>query len=872
MAKESSMPNTPNPDQIKSQITNTLPALPQAEVSHFVDKAAQLDNGTMTREELLNLLIADPQIAHLFSEMERQIQHGGTSLGANNTIGQMGDAVGGNKIEGDSVTGDKIDASGAQGTIANANGPIIQNFYNGSFDAKLLIDLIRGTPAPAPPAEPRDPTIDRYKQQFAAALESLPAPGKKYDFPLTFRDVSSNSVPDESSVGIPIEQLITQVQASPLIILRGAAGSGKSTAMQRMAEVIVKNNFASILPIYIELRRLKPDALQSLSDDLEDDADPEQYLEPLLGASIVLLNTAKLKGLVDHVRSLQSGMLLVIVDGLNEIYGEEAADSILKRLTTYITGCDVGAGVLVTDRITPRDAINQQWKVAQIERLTLEVVLEQFRAKQIDAIYGQLTDNDRTLLQTPYFLDYALTHNTSRLSSASEAIATFFEELGFADDTLDRMAKAAFDAYKKQCGSKFDVQQFEQVVKPETFRRLLDEGVVIVLSDEEDAQSVAAEAAPQAQFDHPLKHDYLAARYLAQNTTEWTPESLDVVSFDSNSFDALAMTLELLQNEAQCDTFIQRVHNWNWAAALVCIAKAMRTGSGRHSQKIQFAVLAIVAEKLFDQVQQTRVRASEVLALFPEAIAAPYKQVRSLGELYTLVQQQVQSEARYQDSETWFANWRDLFVRFDSPTFGEPDLKQIVSTQAIIGWTAANVFRRFKLSDVDVRQLRAYYDACRACDFHDWRASTIRSRVVHALGATDTRPVVDLLFNALNQDTYLWARIGAARSLVEIAALTTDAELRRFVIDTLMQMVNDAESKTLAIKTLREIGQSAFYCDAHAGWHAAVTPLITLVRDRQSEPEKASWSTLLIEFEKFCQEPTMRAVGDDATTLAPTPV
>jgi len=861
----------PNPDEIKSTITNTVPTLPQEEVSHFVDKAAQLDNGTMTREELLNLLIADPQIAHLLAEMELQVQHGGTSLGAGNTVGQMGDAVGGDKVEGDSVTGDKIDARGSQGSISNTSGPVIQNFYNGSFDPKVLIDLIRGTPAPAPPPEPPDPTIDRYKQQFAAALEGLPAPGKKYNFPLTFRHISSNSVMADAIVGIPIEQLMTQVQASPLIILRGAAGSGKSTAMQRMAEVIVKSGYGNIMPIYIELRRLNQDALQSLNDELDDDADAEQYLEPLLGASIVLLNTAKLKGLVDHVRSLDGGMLLVIVDGLNEIYGEEAADSILKRLTTYITGCDVGAGVLVTDRITPRDAINQQWKVAQIERLTLGVVVEQFRAKQIDAIYDQLTDNDRTLLQTPYFLDYALTHNTSRLSSASEAIATFFEELGFTDAALDRMAEAAFDAYKQQRGSKFDVQPFEQAVEPDTFRRLLDGGVVIRLSDEEDPQAGDAEAKPQAQFDHPLKHDYLAARYLAQHTTEWTPESLDVVSFASNSFDALAMTLELLQSEAQCDTFIQRVHNWNWAAALVCIAKAMRTGSGRHSQKIQFAVLAIVAEKLFDPVQQTRVRASEVLALFPQAIAAPYKQVRNLGELYALVQQQVQSEAKYQDNETWFTKWRDLFVRFDSPTFGEPDLRQIVSTQAIIGWTAANVFRRFKLSDVDVRQLRAYYDACRACDFHDWRASTIRSRVVHALGATDTRTVVDLLFDALNQDTYLWARIGAARSLVEIAALTADADLRHNVINTLIQMVNNAESKILAIKTLREIGQSAFYCDAHEGWHAAVTPLITLVRDRQSEPEKASWSNLLIEFEKFCQGPAELSVGGSAGTPAPMP-
>ena len=253
-------------------------------------------------------------------------------------------------------------------------------------------------------------------------------------------------------------------------------------------------------------------------------------------------------------------------------------------------------------------------------------------------------------------------------------------------------------------------------------------------------------------------------------------------------------------------------------------------------------------------------RASEVLALFPQAIAAPYQQVRDLGELYALVQQQVQSETAYPDREPWYPRWRDLFVRSNNPAFDENDLQQIVRQEALIGWTAANVFRRFKLSDLDVRQLRAYYDACRGCDFGDWRASTIRSRVLHALGRTDTRPVVNLLFDALKGDNYLWALIGAARSLVEIAALTADTALRQYIIDTLLGMVKDASPETLAIKTLHEIGQSAFYRDASPGWQAAVTPLITLVRDRQSDPEHG-WSNLLTDFEKFCREQLEGAAG-----------
>jgi hypothetical protein len=835
----------PSVDEVKSQLANTLPSDLHDEAVHLVEQAARYDNGRMTSEELLNLLVADDRIAHLLGQMAQQTQSGGVNLGTGTSVGQMGDAVAGDKVGGDMVAGDKIDFH-----------------FDSHFDPKMLIELMRSSinpPASAAPAARQDATIDLYRQQFVAALNGQAAP--KYDFPLTFRLVSPTGAPVESGTGIPLDQLIARIQTSRMIILRGAAGSGKSTSMRRLAELLVNDPHTNIVPIFLQLRELKPEILPSVGEAMHDDADAEQYIEPLLASSIVALGIADLKQLGDHALSLDGGLILVMADGLNELYGEEAASLILRRLTTYVTRRGLSARVIVSDRITPRDAINQQWQLVRLEQLMPDVVRQQFQARAIEAAYTDLTDTDRTLLQTPYFLAYALEHNTARLSSAAEAIKAFFEDLDFDNDVLDRLARAAFDAYNDHHSYKFNVSHFMHIVGDLVFRRLVDEGVLTLISTEGDTQAAQPPSEPQAQFDHPLKHDYLAARYLAQHDTEWAPASLDVVSFESNSFDALAMTLELLQDEAECDTFIQRVHNWNWAAALVCIAKAMRTGSGRHSQEIQFAVLAIVTEKLFDQVQQTRTRANEVLALFPQAIAVPYKQVRNLGELYALVQQQVQSEAKYHDREPWFPKWRDLFVRFDSPTFGEQDLKLIVSTQALIGWTAANVFRRFKLSDLDVRQLRAYYDACRACDFHDWRASTIRSRVAHALGATDTRPVVDLLFEALNQDTYLWARIGAARSLVEIAALTADAELRRTVVDTLIDMVINAKSEVLAIKTLREIGQSAFYCDAHPGWQGAVTPLIALVRDRQSEPEKEWWSNLLVEFEKFCQDHSERVVG-----------
>jgi len=57
-----------------------------------------------------------------------QTQTGGVSFGVGNTVGEMGDVVGGDKIGGDKVGGDKIDAQGSQGFVNHADGAVSQVF------------------------------------------------------------------------------------------------------------------------------------------------------------------------------------------------------------------------------------------------------------------------------------------------------------------------------------------------------------------------------------------------------------------------------------------------------------------------------------------------------------------------------------------------------------------------------------------------------------------------------------------------------------------------------------------------------------------------------------------------------------------------
>src|SRR5262245_36693208 len=227
--RRAAMPST---SEITSQLSSTLPTLPQEDVAHFVDVANRPENANMTPEQKLNLMTADPQIAQLLARLQQQIQSGGVNLGANNTIEKIDDVMAGDKVNGDKFAGDQITINiGSEKSLDPQTLKLLKEFA-GAFAAP--------PPQPPAPAAPRDVAIDRYVRHFSDVLKNPTPQGPKYDFPLTFQLISDTGEPIEASAGTPIDQLITWAQnsISRKVILRGAAGSGKTTAMQRTAALI----------------------------------------------------------------------------------------------------------------------------------------------------------------------------------------------------------------------------------------------------------------------------------------------------------------------------------------------------------------------------------------------------------------------------------------------------------------------------------------------------------------------------------------------------------------------------------------------------------------------------------------------------------
>jgi hypothetical protein len=195
----------------------------------------------------------------------------------------------------------------------------------------------------------------------------------------------------------------------------------------------------------------------------------------------------------------------------------------------------------------------------------------------------------------------------------------------------------------------------------------------------------------------------------------------------------------------------------------------------------------------------------------------------------------------------WFMTWKSLFALSGAWKLREDQIQYIVSENSLVGWTTANVIKRFELRDEEEgRQIRAYYDSLENVS----DKGIVRWRIVHALGALATQSSETLLLHALDHDGYPWTRYGAARSLVEIAARTKQEALRNHIVG---ELKNRVEQLATQPAILEEIGHSAFYRGFPTGWKDLMLPLMMLALKVQTRADYSQrWDTMVKDFEAFC--------------------
>jgi hypothetical protein len=241
----------------------------------------------------------------------------------------------------------------------------------------------------------------------------------------------------------------------------------------------------------------------------------------------------------------------------------------------------------------------------------------------------------------------------------------------------------------------------------------------------------------QADFEHHLWRDYLVARALSLDPERWTEDTFDAASTFGTSVECLTMVVEQLADGDRKVAFVNAVYDWNYGAALECIAKS---GEGEEAERrvpevVREAILAVVAEKRFDPVERTRDRTERLLARYP--FARPYLEAKSREEMVERV--------RHLEGEGDLAVWQRLYCQPSGAQISDADIDLVSSPNPLIGWTAANFVRRGELSPDGEERLRAIYTS----QLGAAGRRSVRWRVVHALGAHPSDGTLDFLANAL---------------------------------------------------------------------------------------------------------------------------
>lgn len=625
----------------------------------------------------------------------------------------------------------------------------------------------------------------------------------------------------EGNESDPVERLLSDAEAKKMLVLRGYAGGGKSSLLRQCAERLWSRG---ILPVFLNLK----DWDASYSKDLESarsrGADRNEEWQELLKVSLGQLNQRMDTDLYALDR-------FIIVDGLNELYGEEITRELLKLLVGYATDRKPNKTfTLVSDRSGSRTPLGGGWGVVELKPLSVENVREIMDDSFGSGKYDELLETDRELLRIPFFLNQALAKRSPYLGSAAQALESFFsDQLNFDAQVLDRLAASAFLAYTSDRSSSFNAARYKEGIDEEDWDTLTTSGTL---------RSVDSE---RVQFDHQLKHDYLASRYLAQNEGCWNWASFDSVSFESKSFEPLSMAFEQINDCIRGDRFLKSLYDWNWVATVTALVDAVRASKKGFSQEMQMFVLATVAEKAIDSVTRTQYQARTELSKFPVEIGGAFLKEVEKGRIEPVI-----ALVNSLDSdEDWFVNWRKLFARDPDPAMTEIEIQQIASKNPIFGWTASNVIRRSKQSEDGFRQLRAIYVTAR--DSEDDHYRTVRWRVLHSLGVSESQSTVDLLLDAVDSDGYHWAKYGAARSLMEVAAKTEDDSLRKNIFESVRDRL-----RTLDAKALDGFQTGTFNTNAPESWRNEVLPLLESIgTDRPEYPSLEGWRR---SFEKFWNE------------------
>jgi hypothetical protein len=527
----------------------------------------------------------------------------------------------------------------------------------------------------------------------------------------------------------------------------------------------------------------------------------------------------------------------VIVDGLNEnVEDTERIRAVIEYMRRTWTA---KLRIVVADRVSQRE-IPTNFALATIRPLSLSEV-----ESALDPKDGSTTSASfRDLLTIPFFLKVYLDVRRERslevqrdLTRATLLLTYFSVFLGAQGRaTVGRqlspeamkLADLAFASYQKE---KLTIDEGEFAEAPLLKSRAQGTGVIV---PHKDGGYV---------FRHQLMHDFLAGWHLVQRPSkEWTPDDFDAITLRGHSFDAVELAFELLSS-GEADRFLMEVYDWNYRAALECVGNLSRRVAAQtmmsEASLLTDALFAINSEKRFDRFSHTRKKANRDVTLATSPLISRVAKAETLLEIVEAVRELYKPG----ESQKIYLQWRELFL---CSRDAGPSLWAYLQDSSLLGWTAANVFKRSECSKELTDYLISLYQALWRTAPDHWRARTARWRVVHALGRSTSEEAAELLLGILKEAReWRWTMLGAARSLVEISSYCPSETDTRSILTRLAHtMPTVMKIKEVAF----ELRQVALLAESAPHWWApAYLDVLRRGQELADSSEKHLWSSRMVE-------------------------
>lgn len=673
-------------------------------------------------------------------------------------------------------------------------------------------DSVLRQAAVAPPASPRSKYLDQLRKSLARRPA---APEPLFRLPLKSTEVRiEDSAAPRAGSQVERGEVLDILEHDRLVVVTGKSGAGKSELLNAALRQLAADD--DPLVVRVDLKAgWSPAWAEAMPD-----AWYGEHLDPSMDA---LLNAASPSLSVTHLNEfLAAGaQVVLLVDALNEV-PPEVARKIRLTLGQYVRQ-HLDVQVLATDRVADLDYRELHWTALDLPMLDPGEARRVVDSKFGTGTYGQQPEARQEILRIPFFLDRALLQGTVEFTSRADLVTGYLLAGGLTEGDFDVVSEIALNVLLRG----------ETTLSPADRVRLQEEGLLEKL--QQGGFLLEGPAGPV--FAHQLIHQYFAGRWLAANPDLWRPDVMDAVTFFAASLDGVGMVVKAIADASGRDRFLQIVHDWNWRAAVLVLSEA-RAGDRAVSEATEQAILAMAAEKRFDPVEGTRDRINTLLENVEGATAAEFREA-SEEALHGAIAAIDHGEIE------WWEEWKTVFLAQEPQVlFADAMVERVVSEMPLIGWMASNALRRAAPPPEVAELVRVLY---RSHSQPTAEHRAVRWRILHTLGAWPSSANAELLAEGI-EDEHIWCRYGAARSLVEMAARTSDQDLRQTILARLGEKWRGLDPEPLS-----QLAWASRYETADAAWPAAIQPLIEEVRDAQQDEERERWNRRFEDFRRYAE-------------------